>query len=57
MTQLALQQDGEIWDVQFDQSGDLVEASGAVETQQNSKFRLQIIAGELFEDGRPACPG
>lgn len=56
MTQLALQQDGEVWDVYFDQSGDLVEASGAVETQQSSKFRLQIIAGELFEDTRPGVP-
>jgi len=56
MTQIALQQDGEVWDVYFNESGDMVEASGAVETQQNSKFRLQIIAGELFEDTRPGVP-
>jgi hypothetical protein len=56
MTQIALQQVGEVWDVYFDESGDMVEASGAVETQQNSKFRLQIIAGELFEDTRPGVP-
>lgn len=56
MTQIALQQAGEVWDVYFDESGDIVEASGAVETQQNSKFRLQIIAGELFEDTRPGVP-
>lgn len=56
MTQIALQQTGEVWDVYFDESGDLIEASGAVETQQNSKFRLQIIAGELFEDTRPGVP-
>lgn len=56
MTQIALQQVGEVWDVYFDESGDLIEASGAVETQQNSKFRLQIIAGELFEDTRPGVP-
>jgi hypothetical protein len=56
MTQIALQQDGEVWDVYFNESGDMVEASGAVETQQNSKFCLQIIAGELFEDTRPGVP-
>ena len=56
MTQIALQQDGEVWDVYFNESGDMVEAYGAVETQQNSKFRLQIIAGELFEDTRPGVP-
>jgi hypothetical protein len=56
MTQIALQQVGEVWDVYFNESGDMVEASGAVETQQNSKFRLQIIAGELFEDTRPGVP-
>jgi hypothetical protein len=56
MTQIALLQAGEVWDVYFDESGDMVEASGAVETQQNSKFRLQIIAGELFEDTRPGVP-
>ena len=56
MTQIALQQAGEVWDVYFNESGDMVEASGAVETQQNSKFRLQIIAGELFEDTRPGVP-
>jgi hypothetical protein len=56
MTQIALQQVGEVWDVYFNESGDMVEASGAFETQQNSKFRLQIIAGELFEDTRPGVP-
>ena len=56
MTQIALQQTGDVWDVYFNDSGDLVEASGAVETSQNSKFRLQIIAGELFEDARPGVP-
>jgi len=56
MTQLALEQIGEVWDVQFDESGDLVESSGAVETSQNSKFRLQIISGEMFEDERPGVP-
>lgn len=55
MTQLALSQETE-WDVYFDDTGDLVEASGPVETTQNSKFRLQIIAGELFEDTRPGVP-
>jgi hypothetical protein len=54
LTQLALT--GEDWDVYFDESGDLVEASGPQETTENSKFRLQIIAGELFEDERPGVP-
>jgi hypothetical protein len=54
LTQLALT--GETWDVYFDDSGDLVEASGPQETTENSKFRLQIIAGELFEDERPGVP-
>jgi hypothetical protein len=56
MTQIALLQVAEVWDVYFNESGDMVEASGALETQQNSKFRLQIIAGELFEDTRPGVP-
>lgn len=54
MTQLAL--DSQSWDLQFDESGDLLEIEGAAETTQNSKFRLQIIAGELFEDSRPGVP-
>lgn len=54
MTQLSLT--GEEWDLSFDDTGDLVEASGPQETTENSKFRLQIIAGELFEDERPGVP-
>lgn len=55
MTQLALSAD-EAWDLVFDDTGDLAEVSLAEETTQASKFRLQIIAGELFEDSRPGVP-
>ena len=44
------------WDLQFGPDGDLLEVSGPEETTQHSKFRLQIIAGELFEDTRPGIP-
>lgn len=44
------------WDIQFGDDGDLSEVSGPEETTQHSKFRLQIIAGELFEDTRPGVP-
>lgn len=54
MTQLSL--DSQTWDLHFDETGDLLEVSGAAETSQNSRFRLQIIAGELFEDSRPGVP-
>lgn len=56
MTQLALSQDGDFWDVYFDESGDLVESSGAQEATENSKFRLQVILGEIFEDSRLGVP-
>lgn len=54
MTQLRL--DPESWDVTFDETGDLQEVGGAEETTQASKFRLQILRGELFEDLRPGIP-
>lgn len=44
------------WDVEFDESGDIPLVSDAEETAQNSKFRLQIIAGEMFDDTRKGVP-
>lgn len=44
------------WDIEFTEGGGIEIISGAVETTQNSKFRLQIIAGECFEDTRIGMP-
>lgn len=53
MSQIALDS---TWDIAFDDNGDMLEVEGPAETTQHSKFRLQIIAGELFEDSRPGVP-
>jgi len=44
------------WDIAFAADGDIEEIDGAVETTQNSKFRLQIILGECFDDTRIGVP-
>lgn len=46
----------ESWDIEFNQNGDIEEIDGAVQTTQNSKFRLQIILGECFDDTRIGMP-
>ena len=43
------------WDLAFI-NGDLAEVAGGELTRQNSKFRLQIIAGEMFDDTRAGVP-
>lgn len=48
--------EGDIWDLQFDINGDLQFLNGPAEVSQNSAFRLQILAGELFEDTRQGVP-
>lgn len=53
MSQIALS--GE-WDVAFGDDGDMLEVEGPSETTQHSKFRLQIISSELFEDTRYGVP-
>ena len=40
------------WDIEFTNAGDIDIISGPRETNQNSKFRLQIIQGEMFDDTR-----
>lgn len=54
MSEFALSQDE--WDLVFDDNGNLVFVDGAEETSQNSKFRLQILAGEMFDDTRNGIP-
>jgi hypothetical protein len=44
------------WDIEFTADGDIEIIDGAVETTQNSKFRLQIIQGECFDDTRIGMP-
>lgn len=53
MSQIALNGD---WDIAFGDDGDMLEVEGPEETTQHSKFRLQLIAGELFEDTRYGVP-
>lgn len=44
------------WDIHFDDTGDIVFVEGPEETSQASKFRLQLIRGELFEDQNLGVP-
>ncbi|MGL4754671.1 MAG: hypothetical protein ACRCXB_20025 [Aeromonadaceae bacterium] len=44
------------WDIEFTSSGDIEIIEGPRETNQNSKFRLQIIQGEMFDDTRQGMP-
>lgn len=44
------------WDIDFTDTGDIDILEGAQETTQNSRFRLQIIAGEMFDDTRKGVP-
>ncbi|MGL5395963.1 MAG: hypothetical protein ACRDBQ_11925 [Shewanella sp.] len=46
----------ESWDIEFTNTGDIEIISGPQETNQNSKFRLQIIQGEMFDDTRQGMP-
>lgn len=46
----------ETWDLEFTNTGDIEVITGARETNQNSKFRLQIIQGEMFDDTRQGMP-
>lgn len=53
MTDLKL---GADWDLEFDDSGDLEMVSGIQETSQSSRFRLQLMRGECFEDENLGVP-
>ena len=54
MTDIALDEN---WDISFDEeTGDLNLVSGIEETSQASRFRLQIVRGELFEDESIGVP-
>lgn len=44
------------WDIEFTATGDIDIITGPQETNQNSKFRLQIIQGEMFDDTRQGMP-
>lgn len=44
------------WDIEFTNTGDIEIISGPREATQNSKFRLQIIQGEMFDDTRQGMP-
>lgn len=44
------------WDIDINAIGDIDLVSGAQQTTQNSRFRLQIIAGECFDDTRIGMP-
>lgn len=44
------------WDIEFTNTGDIEIIEGPQETNQNSKFRLQIIQGEMFDDTRQGMP-
>lgn len=44
------------WDIEFNDAGDIDLIDGAVQTTQNSRFRLQIIQGECFDDTRIGVP-
>ena len=46
----------ETWDIEFDNLGDIPIVTGPEETTQNSRFRTQIIAGEMFDDTRKGVP-
>lgn len=54
MADLALSQPD--WDLVFDENEDLTFNDGAEETNQNSKFRLQVLLGEMFDDTRKGIP-
>lgn len=47
---------GDDWDLEFDSGGDLIMVSGIEETSQASRFRLQLIRGECFEDTNLGVP-
>lgn len=53
MTDLALDEN---WDLVFGDDGDLQMVSSAEETSQASRFRLQVVRGELFEDESLGVP-
>ncbi|WAX23101.1 hypothetical protein pA_gene0060 [Vibrio phage 13VT501A] len=44
------------WDIEFTQDGDIEILKGAEECTQDSRFRTQIIAGEMFDDTRKGVP-
>lgn len=44
------------WDIEFTDSGDIEILTGAEECTQNSRFRTQIISGEMFDDTRKGIP-
>lgn len=44
------------WDIEFTPTGDIAIIDGPEETNQNSKFRLQIVQGEMFDDTRQGMP-
>lgn len=44
------------WDIEFNDVGDIDLIDGAVQTTQNSRFRLKIIQGECFDDTRIGVP-
>ena len=47
--------DSESWDIVFE-DGDLTLVDGVNEVSQNSRFRLMILRGEVFEDNRIGVP-
>ncbi|CAJ28473.1 hypothetical protein [Yersinia phage PY100] len=50
-----LKLDNKAWDISVE-DGDFVLVDGAQSTSQNSKFGLQIILGEAFDDTRLGVP-
>lgn len=44
------------WDIEFTPDGDIEILKGAEECTQDSRFRTQIIAGEMFDDTRKGVP-
>lgn len=48
--------DPDSWDLFINADGDFVTINGPDMTTQNSRFRLQIIRGEMFDDTRQGVP-
>lgn len=46
----------DLWDIEFTPDGDIEILIGAEECTQDSRFRTQIIAGEMFDDTRKGVP-
>lgn len=44
------------WDLEFDENEDLIMIGGIAETSQASRFRLQLVRGECFEDTNLGMP-